>query len=119
MYTFDILLAKSRIDLSFSGEMKQNPAALFAELSSAVGTVGSRNGTWDLLVDYSDTHVLTQERARHTADKFEWCLENGIRKVACVMNTLTQRMQIQRVTKRHEKIGFFECRHSAEEWLRQ
>ena len=119
MYTIEVLRARSRVILSFCGEMKQDPAAFFAELTAAANTAKLRDGEWEMLVDFSQTPVMPQDRAQNTARIFDWCLANGIRKTACVMTMLTQRMQIQRVTKRHEKIECFEDSQSAEEWLAQ
>ena len=119
MYRIDISRSRSRVTLSFSGEMKQDPAAFLAELTSAANKAKGSGDDWEMLVDFSDTPVMPQDRAQNTSKIFEWCLGNGIRKTACVMNTLTQRMQIQRVTKRHEKIEFFESISAAEDWLRR
>ena len=117
MYSIDPNRQKRRVTLSFDGLMRQDPQVFFKELTDAVKSVRGSEGEWDLLVDFSGTPVMPQDRAKNTAKIFDWCLENDIRKVAAVMETITQRMQLQRVTGRNDKIAYFESRSDAQSWL--
>ncbi len=117
MHLIDRDTKNSRVTLTFIGEMKQDPKAFFAEFVSASQSVRNADGEWDLLLDFSQTHVMPQERAANTQKIFDWCLENGIRKTAFIMQSITQRLQIQRVTERHPKIEFFESASAAADWL--
>lgn len=119
MYKLEAKPSQRRVELSFDGEMKQDPAKFFAEFSAAVNSVRGNGSSFDLLLDFSATHVMPQDRVQNTRRIFEWCLENGIGKAAFVMNGVTQRMQIRRVTERHEKVEFFDDCETAADWLSQ
>ncbi len=121
MYSITLDRRLSRLTLVFSGHMDQDPAAFLAEFTDAAQTIrnapGVLGGMWDLLADYADTPVMPQDRAQNTARIFEWCLANNLRRAAGVMNSATQRMQMHRLTKRNDRIGFFETRSAAQDWL--
>ena len=106
-----------RVELSFSGQMTQDPAAFFEELTSAAKSVRSPDGGWSLLVDFSDTHVMSQDRAQNTIKIFEWCKVNGIVKIAFILQSVTQRLQIKRVSGNSELVEVFDSQAKAVNWL--
>ena len=106
-----------RVELGFSGQMTQEAGAFFEELTTAAKSVRSPDGDWSLLVDFSDTPVMSQERAQNTAKIFEWCKTHGIVKIAFILNSATQRMQVNRVTENSAIVEVFETRAQAESWL--
>ena len=106
-----------RVELRFSGQMTQDAAAFFDELTTAAKCVRSPDCDWSLLVDFSDTPVMTQERANNTTKIFDWCMANGIAKIAFVLHSSTQRMQVKRVTRQSPVVEVFDTRAQAEAWL--
>lgn len=118
MYSLTKLPKQNRLELSFSGHMEQDPAAFFAELTNAAKAVRANDGTWSLLVDFSDTPVMPQDRAQNTAKIYDWCIANGVKRIAFVMQSVTQKMQIKRVSGRSEIVQAFDTKAQAEAWLR-
>ena len=98
--------------------MEQDPAAFFVELTNAAKAVRANDGTWSLLVDFSDTPVMPQDRAQNTAKIYDWCIANGVKRIAFVMQSVTQKMQIKRVSGRSEIVQAFDTKAQAEAWLR-
>jgi hypothetical protein len=82
MYSIEPDKRRNRLKLSFSGQMQQDPPTFFNELKDGVQSIVSRTGDWDLVVDFTDTPVMPQDRAQNTARIFEWCETNGVRKIA-------------------------------------
>ncbi len=117
MYSLNAYRNLGRVVLGFDGEMTQNPAHFFSEFSAAANDARLGRDDWDLLIDFSQTPVMPQDRAQNTARIFAWCLDNAIRKIAVVTANTTQRMQMRRVTERSEKLAFFDSSHEAETWL--
>lgn len=117
MYSIITEPERNRLTIAFAGRMEQDPAAFFEELTSAVQRVRERQSAWDLVADFSDTPVMPQDRAQNTIRIFAWFMDNGLRKGSCVLQSVTQKMQIARVTERNDAVKFFETREAAERWL--
>ncbi|WP_108789348.1 hypothetical protein [Erythrobacter sp. Alg231-14] len=117
MYSIIADSRQRRLTLTFSGEMDQDPAAFFEELTSKVQRLRAAGDDWDLLTDFSDTPVMPQDRAQNTVRIFAWFMDNGMRRGACVLQSVTQRMQIARVTGRNDAVVFFDTLSKAESWL--
>ena len=117
MYSIETDRQTGLVTLAFSGVMDQDPEEFFLELTTAIESVRMASGDWDLLVDFGDTSVMSQDRAQNTNRIFQWCIAKGIRRCACVTSGITQKMQMQRVTDRSEKMRYFEARNEAEDWL--
>ena len=117
MYSIETNRQTGLVTLSFSGVMDQDPEAFFLELTTGIEDVRKASGDWDLLVDFGDTSVMSQDRAQNTNRIFQWCIAKGIRRCACITSGITQKMQMQRVTEHSEKLRYFETRAEAEGWL--
>ena len=117
MYSVVPKSSHNRLELKFDGHMEQDPAVFFGEFTSAAASVRDESGEWDLLVDFSNTPVMPQERAENTAKIFQWCLSNNVRRIAFVLTSITQKMQIKRVSQSSDKIEYFEEVGAAERWL--
>ena len=119
MYSITTNSSRSLVELTFSGPMDQDPAAFFKELTGSADRVRRSTGSWQLLVDFTETDVMVQERAQNTGKIFEWCLANGISKTAIVASSATQKMQIRRVTNASKVIEFFDTAAQAKAWLKR
>ena len=108
-----------RVTLTFSGVMDQDPKSFFAELTGAATFVRGTGNDWDLLVDFTGMAVMNQERAGNTAKIYNWCCENEVRKVACVTQSITQRMQLTRLTGNGDIVSCFETQQDAQAWLNE
>ena len=117
MYSLAREPKRNRVTLSFSGHMTQDATAFFEELTTVAKSVRAPDGGWSMLVDFSDTPVMTQERANNTERIFDWCMANGIRKIAFVLHSATQHMQIRRVTAKSPVVEVFDTCIQAETWL--
>lgn len=117
MYLIETDLDTGCVTLSFDGIMTQDPEQFFQEFTQAAITVRRAQRNWKLLVDFSRTPVMEQFRAQNTAKIFDWCQSQGMDKAAIVFTMITQRMQMQRVTGKSDKIDYFESTAAAKKWL--
>jgi hypothetical protein len=117
MYSITTIPRHNRVAISFSGWMEQDHPTLFKEIMNAANAMQSRTGEWDLMADFTDTPVMTQERAQNTTKIFGWCLANGMRRTAVVLISATQQMQLQRVTARAKTVRYFDNAEAARDWL--
>ncbi|MEP3050607.1 MAG: hypothetical protein ABJP48_12655 [Erythrobacter sp.] len=80
---------------------------------------GNAHGSFDLLVDWTNMPVMTQPAAQQAQRVISWCNDKGLRKAANVVATVTQRMQVKRVSAQNDRFQYFETRADAQAWLRQ
>ena len=106
-----------RINATFSGIFEYDAADLVAGIKGAIPNVRRSDGTFDLLSDFTEASVMPQDHAQASEDFLGWLDKNGLRKSAVVMTSVTQRMQVQRVSDRSDKLGYFGNRAEAEKWL--
>lgn len=117
MYSIVPNLAKHRVRVVFANDFEHEQDAFNAELKSAIDQVRADDGHFDLLSDFTDAPVMSQERAKQGEEMVAWCLANGLRRSANVMGTVLQRLQIKRVSANDEKFAYFETCSEAENWL--
>lgn len=72
---------------------------------------------FDILADFSNSSVMPRAIADDSEDIAVWFLENGLRRSANVSQSITQRMQIRRVTEHNDLFAMFGSRAEAERWL--
>lgn len=109
---------KNRVLIAFEGNIgEEDNLPFFRELKVAALEVRSADGEFDLLTDWTAASAMPQENARTGEDAVAWCIANGMRKSANVMNTIIQKMQVKRVSGQDERLGYFETREEAEHWL--
>ncbi|MEP2735125.1 MAG: hypothetical protein ABJP34_02415 [Erythrobacter sp.] len=117
MHTIEELHAKHRIVLTMQSYKDHNPEQFIAETQAAAIKVKGGNHYFDLLADFSLIMVMPQDIAKQSEGLAEWLVANGLRRSANIVPTTTQKMQIQRVTNRDAKFGFFHDLSAAETWL--
>lgn len=117
MYSIEKDHINGRVNATFSGNFEHDAADLVADIKDAIPDVRRSDGTFDLLSDFTDASVMPQDHAQTSEDFLLWLDKNGLRKSAIVMTSITQRMQVQRVSDRNEKLGYFGSRAEAQKWL--
>ncbi|MEP3052222.1 MAG: hypothetical protein ABJP48_05695 [Erythrobacter sp.] len=117
MYKIHPQIQKNRVLIVFDGEFDYDQTEFAEEIKKAVLTVRSTEREFDLLADYSKVTVMDQSRASRSEEIVAWCVDNGLRKSANVMNSALQRIQIKRLASQNDKWKFFETLSEAEMWL--
>jgi len=117
MYSIRRSSAKNRVEIIFDGSHDYSSEIFTAELKDAALEVRSADGVFDLLVDFSNSHVLPQDAAHRSENNIVWCSAHGMRKSANIVPTMTHRMQLKRVSRGNERLEYFETRGEAESWL--
>lgn len=117
MYTIRPILSKNRVEVVFDDFRDHDAERFAADLQSAVQSAKDENGRFDILLDMSNSVVMPQDIAAKSEADAKWLNDNGLRKSANIIQSITQRMQVKRVTSQDSRYGFFETRAEAEEWL--
>jgi hypothetical protein len=117
MYCIDTIPSKSRLLMTFEDFANLDFEMFMRDAQAATLQAKGASRHFDILADFSDTMVMPQNIARGSQDIACWFLENGLRRSANVMQSITQRMQIQRVTDRDTKFAYFETHAEAQAWL--
>ena len=117
MYSIMPIRAKNRVVVVFVNDFEHGQAIFNTELKNAVKEVRAEDRHFDLLVDFSTAPVMSQDRAGQGGEMINWCLANGLRKSANVMDTVLQRMQVKRVSANDDKFQYFTSYAEAEAWL--
>jgi len=119
MHSIEKLTSKHRIVIQFGSYVDHDPDAFAIELKQAAFDVKGSLGEFDILADFTESMVMPQDAAKSSEDVISWCLANGMRKSANVIQNVTQRMQVKRVTEQDPRFGYFGTREQAAEWLDQ
>ncbi|MEM8724716.1 MAG: hypothetical protein AAGE86_04250 [Pseudomonadota bacterium] len=117
MYRIQGIAPKHRVLVSFHGDFDFDQSDLDNELKSIAMDVRSAEGHFDLLADFTQAPVMPQDRAQQSEVLIAWCVANGLRKSANVMDTTIQAIQVKRVSAHDEKFRTFTSRREAELWL--
>jgi hypothetical protein len=117
MFKVTPLPGKHRVEISFEGNFDHDPADFRAALIAAVGKVQAHDQSFDLICDFTHAHVMPQDHATTGQAAIAWCIENGLRKSANVTASVTQRMQLRRVSEGDLRFEQFADHGEAEEWL--
>ena len=117
MYSITTNLAKNRVIVVFVNDFEHGQAFFNTELKEAVKRVRAEDRHFDLLADFSTAPVMSQQIAGQGEEMINWCVANGLRKSANVMNTILQRMQVKRVSANDDKFQYFSSLAEAEAWL--
>lgn len=110
---------KNRVIVEFSDNFDYDTGEFRLALQNAVYDARSKEGRFDILVDWSQTITIPQSRTDSTFETFHWCVAHGMDRSASVVKTIVQRMQLKRVTKAVSDDDIFETRAQAETWLDQ
>lgn len=117
MYQITADPANHRLDVDFIGDYADIDQADFSRALRAEALKVKGSGRYfDLLVDYTRIHVMPKEETEHGREEIQWCLANGLRKSANVMNSAIMKMQIQRLTA-NDRFQMFGSRADAIAWL--
>ncbi|MEP3052223.1 MAG: hypothetical protein ABJP48_05700 [Erythrobacter sp.] len=117
MYKLTTDLAKNRILVTFVGAFDYDARDLAKEIQDASQRIRLNCGHFDMLSDWTQASTMPQEHAKAGEDVVAWCVANGLRKSANVMDAILLQMQVKRVSNEDDKIGFFATQTEAEAWL--
>ena len=119
MYTIEEVPAKNRIVVIFDRFEDHDRTQFISDIQRAALKVRSSERHFDMLADFTQSMVMPQPIAKDSITLSDWLLENGLRKSANIMVSITQRMQVARVTDHDKRYDFFETRAEGERWLDQ
>lgn len=117
MYEIEKDPVKRRVILRLDKYEDHDSPRFIHDLQHAALSVKGADPTFDILADFSDSMVMPQHIAQESADIAAWLMANGLRKSANVSRSVTQKMQVRRVTHQDKRFGLFETRADAEAWL--
>lgn len=117
MHIIKCLPSKHRVIMTFVHYDDHDPDRFLKETHEAVLSVKGASQSFDLLADFSAIMVMPQDIAQESEALASWLVSNGLRRSANIIGTITQRMQIQRVTDRDSKFGYFQTLEEGEAWL--
>lgn len=117
MYTIEELHSKRRVVLTLGRYEDYDRTQFHAEMKRAALSVRGSHGYFDILADFSDSMVMPRDVAQDSEDMASWFLANGLRRSANISRSVTQQMQIRRVTREAERFGLFATREEGERWL--
>ena len=117
MYAIEENYAKRRLVLLL-GQYKDHDRAQFQQdMKVAALNVKGRHDSFDILADFSNSMVMPRDVADDSEDIAAWLIANGLRRSANISQSVTQQMQIRRVTKQNDRFAMFATREEGERWL--
>lgn len=117
MYEITQEPSKHRFTVRFDLYADHDREKFFGDIQKAALNVRSADKRFDMIADFTDSMVMPQPIAKDSVRLTDWLIENGLRKSANIMVSVTQRLQVMRVTERNDKFGYFETLAEGERWL--
>jgi len=117
MYRIEKVSSQSLVIITFEGSYDFDQSQFEADVKDAVNFIKADQSSFDILADWSQITVMDQERASEGQALGAWFVAAGLRKAANVLTSITQRMQLKRVTAGDERFGYFGTRDEALGWL--
>ena len=117
MYSIFVNERASRVDIFFVGMTEPEEFITFDQnLRAAAIKARGAGAYFDLIVDFSEAALMSQEMAVDTQGTIAWCIANGLRKSANLTTSALMKMQVQRVSS-NDRFRTFGSRADAEAWL--
>jgi hypothetical protein len=107
---------KSRVEITFVGSYSGEMASFSNQLKASARAAKASSGYFDILTDFTQAHVMPKDLLEGTVEVTAWCADNGLRKSANVVNSMLQKLQLDRLTP-DERFQIFVSRDDAEAWL--
>ncbi len=117
VYQITEILPKRRVVLQLDQFGDHDRNAFMRDMKQAALNVRALEGYFDILADFSNSIVMPRDIADDSEDMAAWFISNGLRRSANVSQSVTQQMQIRRVTRHDTKFAIFRTRAEAESWL--
>ena len=117
MYTIEEIPSKRRIVLLLDRYEDHDRPQFQRDMKLAALSVKGGHGHFDILADFSNSMVMPRVIANDSEDMAAWFITNGLRRSANISQSVTQQMQIRRVTRQDERFGLFSTREEGERWL--
>jgi hypothetical protein len=108
--------AKKRVEINFIGSYSGEMERFGDELKSSVRLAKAGGTNFDLLSDFTQSHVVPQQLLGGAAEFVGWCADNGLRKSAIIIGSMLLKLQMDRLTP-DERFKTFVSREEAEAWL--
>lgn len=106
-----------RVLFELDGDFGHDPAQAFVEFKNAAQLVRCREGSFDLLADFSRVRRIPDEHVRYGLLMTKWSIENGLKRCASVLVSAGQRMAVLNFTAGDPRFDYFLNRGDAERWL--
>lgn len=117
MYEIEMNHAKRRIVLLLDHYQDHDRPQFQTDMKAAALSVRGRADHFDILADFSNSMVMPRAIADDSEDIAVWLVANGLRRSANISKSITQRMQIRRVTEHDQRFAMFATRDEGERWL--
>jgi hypothetical protein len=108
--------SKHRVNIEFVGTYSGDIARFSEEIKSKARIAKGGGQHFDMISDFTQSHVIPQNLAGASAEVAEWCGDNGLRKSANVVNSMLLKLQLDRLTP-DGRFKTFLSREEAEAWL--
>jgi hypothetical protein len=109
-------VARNRVEVEFEEHYSGDVAGFSEKLKSCARAAKAGSGHFDILSDFTRSHVMPQQMLGETADVLSWCTDNGMRKAANIVGSMLLKMQLERLAP-DESFRSFISREEAEAWL--
>lgn len=116
MYQIDVDQTQKRVIIDFVGTYDDDLTAFGQAMKMACMKARGGSGHFDMLSDFSQAHIMSQQTAQDSEAHVQWCKDNGLRKGANVVGGAVSKMQLNRITA-DDKFRMFATRAEAEAWL--
>ncbi|NQZ45930.1 MAG: hypothetical protein HRT63_00170 [Erythrobacter sp.] len=117
MYTIEKIPSKRRVVLLLDKYQDHDRPQFTRDFQAAVLCVKGGADHFDILADFSGSMVMPQDIATDSMTLAQWLVANGLRRSANVSQSVTQQMQVRRVTANDAHFQMFPTRTIAEAWL--
>ena len=98
MYTIEKIPSKRRVVLLLDKYQDHDRPQFTRDFQAAVLCVKGGADHFDILADFSGSMVMPQDIATDSMTLAQWLVANGLRRSANVSQSVTQQMQVRRVT---------------------
>jgi hypothetical protein len=109
-------VARKRVEVEFEGNYSGDVAGFAEKLKTSARAAKAGGSHFDILSDFTQSHVLPQQMLGETADVLSWCTDNGLRKAANIVGSVLLKMQLERLAPA-DSFRSFISREEAEAWL--
>ncbi len=117
MYIIEKDYAKRRLVFLLDRYQDHDRPQFQRDVKDSALKVKGRHDHFDILADFSNSMVMPRAIADDSEDIATWLVENGLRRSANISRSVTQRMQIRRVTDHDARFAMFATREEGERWL--
>ena len=116
MFQIEIDQIRKRVIIDFVGTYDNDLTEFSQQMKMACMKARGGSGHFDMLSDFTQAPLMTQQTAHDSEAHVQWCKDHGLRKAANVVGSALSKLQLNRITA-DDKFRIFETRAEAEAWL--